>query len=92
MKNDIKGLSLRLSEGYRAARRLNSILCAITLAWSAAQFDIKTLSMKYIGSNDFSRASIPVILICTIAYTTTRCVLEFAMLQSGKNTYRFYQQ
>jgi hypothetical protein len=69
----------QLSEGYRAARRMNSFFCAIALAWSAAQFDLKVLTLQYVGSIDLSRASIPLILTCAIAYSTIRLVLEFRM-------------
>lgn len=81
MNNDIKSppFQFQLSEGYRAARRMNSFFCAIALAWSAAQFDLKTLSIGYIGNIDLSRASIPLILACVIAYSTVRFVLEFKM-------------
>lgn len=69
----------QLSEGYRAARRMSSFFCAIALAWSASQFDLKTLSSGYFGNIDLSRASIPVILASIIAYSTVRFVLEFKM-------------
>lgn len=59
--------------------RTKSILCAISLAWSAAQFDLKTLSLGFIGNIDLSRASILLILVCAIAYTAARYVLEFEM-------------
>jgi len=81
MNTDIKSppFQFQLSEGYRAARRMNSFFCAIALAWSAAQFDLKTLSIGYIGNIDLSRTSIPLILACVIAYSTVRFVLEFKM-------------
>ena len=81
MKTDRKNqtFQFQLSEGYRAARRLHSFFCAITLAWSTAQFDLKALSLKYIGNIDLSRASIPLILTCAILYSTVRFVLEFRM-------------
>ncbi|MDP3097084.1 MAG: hypothetical protein Q8M86_03980 [Syntrophales bacterium] len=81
MNADIKSppFQFQLSEGYRAARRMNSFFCAIALAWSAAQFDLKNLSIGYIGNIDLSRASIPLILACVIAYSTVRFTLEFKM-------------
>lgn len=71
--------TLQLSEGYRHARRLTSILCALALAWGAAQFELKILSLGPAGSVDLSSASLPIILACAIAYAMTRCVIEFAM-------------
>jgi len=81
MNTDIKSqpFQFQLSEGYRAARRMNSFFCAIALAWSAAQFDLKTLSTGYVGNIDLSRASIPLIVASIIAYSTVRFVLEFKM-------------
>lgn len=72
-------LTLQISEGYRAARRTVSILCALALAWSAAQFDFQSISLGPVGSLDLSHASIPIILVCAIIYTMTRLILEFAM-------------
>lgn len=71
--------SLQLSEGYRHARRLTSVLCALALLWGAAQFEFKTLKFELTGSIDLSGASLPIILACAIAYAMTRCVLEFVM-------------
>jgi hypothetical protein len=81
METEIKSLpfQFQLSEGYRAARRMHSFFCAIALAWSAAQFDLKSISTGYIGNIDLSRASIPLILTCVIIYGTFRLVLEFKM-------------
>ena len=81
MNTDIKNqpFQFQLSTGYRAARRMNSFFCAIALAWSAAQFDLKVLSLQYLGNIDLSRASIPLILTCAVAYSTIRLVLEFRM-------------
>jgi hypothetical protein len=81
MNTDIKSppFQFQLSEGYRAARRMNSFFCGIALAWSAAQFDLKALSVGYFANIDLSRASIPLILACAIAYSTIRFVLEFEM-------------
>jgi len=81
MNTDIKSppFQFQLSEGYRAARRMTSFFCGIALAWSAAQFDLKALSVGYFANIDLSRASIPLILACAIAYSTIRFVLEFEM-------------
>jgi len=79
MSSQENNLSLQLSSSYRAARRTNSILCALTIAWSAAQLDLKTFSLGFVGSVDLSQASIPLILFCVIAYSATRFILEFLM-------------
>lgn len=71
--------TLQLTEGYRHARRLTSILCALTIAWGGAQFEFKALKFDLTGSIDLSGASLPIILICAITYAMTRCTLEFAM-------------
>lgn len=83
--------TLQLSEGYRSVRRTISILCAIALGWSTAQFDLKAISLGFAGSADLSRASIPVILVCAIAYSMARCVLEFAMQSVEVRRWRYAQ-
>lgn len=91
MATEAKSPTLQISEGYRAARRTTSILCALALAWSAAQFDLKTISLGFAGSIDLSRASVPLILVCAIAYTTARCGLEFAMQSVEVRRWRLAQ-
>lgn len=71
--------SLQLTEGYRVSRRNTSIVCAIALAWSASQFDIKALSLDTIGSVDLTNATIPLILAITAIYTFLRSIIEYAM-------------
>jgi len=70
---------VQISDAYRRARRNTSVLCGISLAWSAAQFDVKSLSLGPAGSFDLSGASVPLILACGIIYTLTRYTIEFAM-------------
>lgn len=82
---------LQLSEGYRHARRLTSVLCALTLLWGAAQFELKTLKFELTGSIDLSGASLPIIMACAIAYAMTRCVLEFAMQPIGVRRWNLAQ-
>jgi hypothetical protein len=86
-----KSPNLQLSEGYRAARRTTSILCALALAWSAAQFDLNTISLGFATSGDLSRASVPLILACAIAYTMARSGLEFAMQSVEVRRWRLAQ-
>ena len=70
---------MEITNGYRNARRNTSILCGISLAWSTAQFEFKSLSFGPIDSVDLSSASIPLVLACGILYVLTRCIIEFAM-------------
>lgn len=70
---------LQISEGYRGARRYTSVLCALGLAWSAAQFDVKSLNLGSAGVVDLSNASISLVLACGIAYMMARCMIEYAM-------------
>ncbi len=69
---------LQVSDGYRGARRLTSLVCALGLGWSAAQFEVKYLSLGPAGL-DLSNASFSLMLAGGIAYMTARCVIEFAM-------------
>lgn len=91
MATNTTNVNLQLSEGYRAARRITSILCALALAWSAAQFDFRTINLSIVGGVDLSRASIPLLLACAIAYTMTRLVLEFAMQPVEVRRWRYAQ-
>ncbi len=70
---------LQLTEGYRAARRNTSIVCAIALAWAASQFELKSLNLSTISSIDLANATIPVLLAMTGIYTFLRCTIEYAM-------------
>lgn len=88
---ETKNHILQLNDGYRSTRRTISVICAVALAWSAAQFDLKTISLGFAGSVDLSHASIPLILICAIAYASARCVLEFAMQSVEVRRWRFAQ-
>lgn len=74
-----KGINVEIVDAYRKTRRNTSIFCGIAIAWSAAQFDIKTLNIGALGKVDISGASIPIILACVIIYTMARCTLEFMM-------------
>ncbi len=79
MAAEINPPTLQISDGYRHARRTTSILCAVALAWAAAQVDFKSLNFGPAGSVDLSNASLPLILACAIAFAITRCTIEFAM-------------
>jgi hypothetical protein len=70
---------VQISDAYRRARRNTSVLCGIALAWSAAQFDVNSLSVGPVGNVDLSGASVPLILACGIIYTLARCTIEFTM-------------
>lgn len=69
---------LELGAGYRGARRNVSVLCAIGIAWAAAQFDLKVLTVGP-AQVDLTAASIPTILVCAILYAMTRASIEYAM-------------
>ena len=79
MATEPDSLPIQLAEGYRVARKSTSIFCALGLGWSAAQFELKSISLGPAGNLDLSGASLAFILACGIAYTMTRCTIEFAM-------------
>ena len=68
-----------LSEGYRRARRNSSIVCGISMAWAASQFELKVLTISNIGNIDISGATIPLVCAFAIIYTFIRSSLEFVM-------------
>lgn len=70
---------MEVTDAYRKARRNTTIFCGISLAWSAAQFDLNSLIIGAAGKVDISNASIPVILACLIIFAMGRCTIEFMM-------------
>lgn len=82
---------LQITDAYRSAKRDTSVLCAIGLAWSAAQFELKSLNLGPAGSVDLSTASIPLILACGIAYTMARYTIEYAMQPDEVRRWRLAQ-
>jgi len=74
---------LEISDAYRKTRRNTSIFCGISLAWSAAQFEVTSLNIGAAGKVDLSVASIPTIFACAILYTIVRCTIEY-MMQSNE--------
>jgi hypothetical protein len=70
---------VEISDAYRKARRNTSIFCGISIAWSAAQFDLSSLNIGGAGKVDLSGASIPTILASVIIYTIVSCTIEFMM-------------
>jgi len=82
---------MEITDAYRHARRNTSILCGISLAWSAAQFELKSLSFGPAESIDLSHASVPIMLACGIVYTLTRCAIEFAMQSVDVRRWRLAQ-
>jgi hypothetical protein len=70
---------MEISEGYRHSRKLVTMLCALTAAWSAAQFDLGVVNFGSIGSVDITHASIPLLLSIALLYALIRSVIEYAM-------------
>jgi hypothetical protein len=70
---------LDLSEAYRKSRSRISILCGIGLAWAAAQFEFKKLSLVGVGELDISGASAPLVFSLCILYSFIRCSTEYAI-------------
>lgn len=72
-------LVLEISEGYRRSRRNTAIFCGISLAWAAAQFELKSLKIGAAGVVDISGASIPILLAFIIVYMLLRMTTEYMM-------------
>ena len=70
-----------LSESFRGARRSLIALCAVSLAWSTAQFSFGEVSIDAAGITvDLKNASIPLLLGMGLGYLTWRWVVEYAMM------------
>ena len=77
-----------LSDAYRRSRNKVSLFCGIGLAWSAAQFELKKISLGEVGELDLSGASIPLLIAFCILYLFIRCIIEFAMQQKEVRRWR----
>ena len=71
--------AIAISDAYRSSRRNTSILCGIGIAWSAAQFEIDSISLPSIGDVKFSSASIPILIGAMCIYAMVRNTLEYMM-------------
>lgn len=74
-------LDRSLSDAYRSARRTLVAVCAISIAWSTAQFGLGDVNIDAAGITiDVQDASIPVLLGASILYLFGRWMHEFAMM------------
>jgi hypothetical protein len=70
-----------LSDSLRAARRTLVAVCAVSLAWSTAQFGPGNVTFNAGGVTvDLQSASIPLLLGAGMLYLAGRWMLEFAMM------------
>ncbi len=77
---------------YRSARRNLVAVCALCLAWSAAQFGPELSSLQVAGmAVDIKDASIPLLLGVLLTYFTVRWGLEFAMMPRFLRRWRLAQ-
>jgi len=79
---------LNLSGAYRSSRNKTAIFCGVGLAWSAAQFEIKKISLSGVGELDLSGAFIPLLISFCALYVFTICVNEFAMQPKNVRRWR----
>ncbi len=75
MSDEIK----EISAAYRNSRRNTSVLSGIGIAWSAAQFEIKTMSIGTLGGANIEGASIPILISILCIYAAVRCTIEYMM-------------
>lgn len=75
MSDEIK----EISAAYRKSRRNTSVLSGIGIAWSAAQFEIKTMSLGTLGGVNIEGASIPILISILCVYAAVRCTIEYMM-------------
>lgn len=70
---------LKLSEGYRSARRNLTVICAVALAWASTQIELRFVKSELLGELDLSNAAIPLLLLAALLYVCTRGAVEFGM-------------
>jgi len=71
--------SINFSSDYRATRNMTSVFFGIGIAWAAAQFDIKELSLGPLGSVSIDNSWIPFIIGSLSIFMMFRTTLEFMM-------------
>lgn len=69
----------KLSEGYRSARRLSTVICAASLAWASTQIELRVVKAELLGELDLSNATIPLLLLAALLYMCARGAIEFGM-------------
>jgi lysylphosphatidylglycerol synthetase-like protein (DUF2156 family) len=70
-----------LPDSFRSARRSLVALCAVSLAWSTAQFSLGEVSIDAAGITvDLKNASIPLLLGMGLVYLIWRWMVEYAMM------------
>lgn len=75
------GADRALSDAFRSARRTLVAVCAVSIAWSAAQFGLGQVSFDAVGVTvDLKTASIPLLLGAAVVYLAGRWMIEFAMM------------
>lgn len=79
---------LNLSDAYRSSRNKTAIFCGVGLAWSAALFEIKKISLSGLGELDLSGAYIPLLISFCTLYSFTICVNEYAMQPKNVRRWR----
>ena len=83
--------TLSIGTEFRDARRFTSLLCAIGLGWSSAQFDLKSLTLGSAGVFDLTSGSIPAVLMSGIVYMTGKSILGYAMQSKEVRRWRLAQ-
>ncbi|MBA2484001.1 MAG: hypothetical protein H0V39_06200 [Nitrosomonas sp.] len=68
-----------ITSAYRNSRRNTSFLCGIGIAWSAAQFEIKNLSLGPLGEVNLESTSFAIVISILCVYSFTRCTIEYMM-------------
>jgi len=70
-----------LTDAFRSARRTLVAVCAVSIAWSTAQFGLGQISFDAVGVTvDLKTASMPLLLGAAVLYLTGRWMIEFAMM------------
>jgi hypothetical protein len=82
---------LNLSDAYRKSRSNTSIVCGLGVAWSAAQFEFKKVSIGGLVEFDLSGASIAFLITICILYSFTRCAIEYVMQPKNVRRWRLAQ-
>lgn len=70
---------LSVADAYRKCRTTVGALCGLSIAWSAAQIEFKSLQIGAAGALEMTNSAVPLILLIAIAFSFSRLLVEYCM-------------
>jgi hypothetical protein len=83
--------SKELSASYRKSRNILTLFCGLGLAYSAAQFEVKSLELGFLGNVIIENSAVPIIIGGICLYGILRTTLDFMMQSKLVRRWRLAQ-